>query len=179
MPHFPQALKTVLARSFSDKIAALAESAKMHGPEIGRLIKDESPLTAAKLEKLLSACQDPDDRALLVRAAVRDFVGEAEYQARFCAYTSPPERLHDDLGGPTFHADFPIHPRAAQVLHYIISRLQHDADVEQALILIGKFLELPTEQPQSSKPSLGQAMADMASQIGKAGTGRREKSAGG
>ncbi len=146
--HFTSALQTVLRRSFGDKHAALANNAGMHPPDIGRLLREEVPLTAAKLTKLLAACINSGDRTLLIHAAVRDYVGEDEYQTRFGGYSATPEILHDSLGGPVFQAHFPIHPRAEQVLRYILNRLQHDPDVEQALILLGKFLELPAPFPR-------------------------------
>lgn len=181
MPLFKTALQTVLRRSFGDKRAALAASASMHGTEIGRILSEEAPLTAEKLEKLLSACESPEDRTLLVHAAVRDFVGEDHYRLLTGSgtATAPTDIVQEGLGGPTFHAHFPIHPRAEQVLRYILNRLQSDGDVEQALILVGKFLELPEPmQAPSTSKGLTAAMAEMAAQIDTAGAKRRGKSAG-
>lgn len=145
MAHFTQALKTILDRTFGGKIAALAVGAGMHGPEIGRLIREKAPVTAEKLEKLLTACDADTDRALLVHAAVRDFVGKHEYKARFTGSTEPSESLlREDLGGPVFRAHFPIDPRAEQVLRYLVNNVQSNGDIEDALKLLGKFLELPS-----------------------------------
>jgi hypothetical protein len=155
MAHFTQALKTILDRTFGGKIAALAVGAGMHGPEIGRLIREEAPVTAEKLEKLLTACDADTDRALLVHAAVRDFVGEKEYKARFTG-TEPTESvLREDLGGPVFRAHFPIDPRAEQVLRYLVNNVQSNGDIEDALKLLGKFLELPSLEPVKPKLSSG------------------------
>lgn len=156
MAYFPSVLKQVIDRSFGGKLAALSAAAEMHNTDIGRLIREEVPLTAAKLEKLLSAeGMTEADRALLVHAAVRDFVGEAEYTARFAVPPSPTTELvlREQLRGPHFHSTFPISPRAEQVLRYLINKAGSDADVTTALELLGKFLELPgaTELPGASK----------------------------
>jgi len=178
--HFTTALQTVLRRSFGDKIAALAASAEMHSPDIGKLLREEVPLTAAKLAKLLKACEDPDDRSLLIHAAVRDYVGEEEYQARFCHYKPSTENIvNEGLGGPSFHAQFPIDPRAEQVLRYLVNNVQHNGDVSDALILIGKFLELtPLEQPKPQatpkKNPVQQAMDDIVTQIEASGKPREK-----
>lgn len=144
MAHFTQALKTVLERSFAGKQSAMAVASEMQQADISKLVRDAAPLTADKLEKLLTACEADADRSLLVHSAVRDFVGEKEYKARFSGNVEPSaSTLREDLGGPSFHAYFPIHPRAEQVLRYLVNNVQSNGDIEASLILIGKFLELP------------------------------------
>ena len=145
MAHFTQALKTVLERSFGGKQLAMSIPAGMQNSDISRLLKETVPVTAEKLEKLLTACETYEDRALLIHAAVRDFVGEKEYKARFAGSTALSDSvLREDLGGPIFRAHFPIHPRAEQVLRYLVHNVQSNGDIEDALKLLGKFLELPT-----------------------------------
>lgn len=145
MAHFTQALKTVLDRSFAGKQSAMAAASDMQQADISKLVRDAAPLTAEKLEKLLTACDADTDRALLVHAAVRDFVGKHEYKARFTGSTEPSESLlREDLGGPVFRAHFPIDPRAEQVLRYLVNNVQSNGDIEDALKLLGKFLELPS-----------------------------------
>jgi hypothetical protein len=175
--HFTTALQTVLRRSFGDKIAALAASAEMHSPDIGKLLREEVPLTAAKLAKLLKACEDEDDRSLLIHAAVRDYIGEEEYQSRFCNYQPATEHLvhESSLGGPSFHAQFPIDPRAEQVLRYLVNNVQHNGDVSAALILLGKFLELPAAEPTQKPDVLFKLSIDPPQQAND--SGKRPKSA--
>lgn len=144
MAHFTQALKTVLDRSFAGKQSAMAAASEMQQADISKLVRDAAPLTAEKLEKLLTACETDEDRALLVHAAVRDFVGEREYKARFAGTETSESVLRENLGGPVFRAHFPIDPRAEQVLRYLVNNVQSNGDIEDALKLLGKFLELPT-----------------------------------
>lgn len=179
MAHFTPALKNIIRRSFGDKSTALATAAGMHSPDISRLLREEAPLTAEKLEKLLNACELPEDRTLLVHAAVRDFVGEEQYKSLTGTATAPQQAstVQESLGGPTFQAHFPIHPRAEQVLRYILHRVQSDGDVEQALILLGKFLSLPEPLPSPKEDtptpgaSLYAAMQRTADKIRRAGAG--------
>jgi len=152
MAHFTQALKTVLDRSFSGKQSAMATEG-LQQADISKLIREAAPLTADKLTKIINTCEDDEDRSLLVHAAVRDYVGEDEYQQRFCTYAPSSERLNEGLGGPSFHAQFPIDPRAEQVLRYLVNNVQHNTDVSAALILLGKFLELPAPDSAPTEPT--------------------------
>lgn len=133
----------------------MAASAEMHGPDIGKLLREEVPLTAAKLAKLLAACEDADDRTLLIHAAMRDFIGEEEYQARFCTYKPAQESFLQEstLSGPSFHAQFPIDPVAEQTLHYLVDNAQHSRDVIDALRLLHRILDLPA--PSTATPKSG------------------------
>lgn len=142
MPHFPTALLTVLDRSFSGKQTALAAASTIPQPEIGRLTRGDSPLTAEKLAKLYGAegMTEPDLH-LLSQAAVRDLVGEDAYQ-RYFVERQAESTLRENLGGPEFRGLFPLNPRAEQVIGYIIAHA-HEADTATALELIGKFLALP------------------------------------
>lgn len=186
MALFSQALKTVLDRTFGGKQSALAAASfqvnkedSIEQSDISKLIREAAPLTAEKFDKLLSACENIEDRNLLTHAAARDFLGEEQYKLLTGAHSTPTAIVQESLGGPTFQAHFPINPRAEQVLRYILTRLQQDADVEQALILLGKFLELPEPLPTPTpSKGLAAAMADMAAQIDAAGATKRGKSAG-
>ena len=129
MAHFTQALKTVLTRSFEGKQSALSDAAEMHHTDISRLLKETSPVCPEKLGKILLACSQEKDRAVLLHAAVRDFVGEEAYASHFTR-PSDVDTLREDLGGPVFT---------------IIHRVQHDGSVAEALRLIGHFLELPED----------------------------------
>ncbi len=144
MAHFTQALKTVLTRSFEGKQSALSDAAEMHHTDISRLLKETSPVSPEKLGKILLACSQEKDRAVLLHAAVRDFVGEEAYASHFTR-PSDVDTLREDLGGPVFTATLPIHPYVERVLRYIIHRVQHDGSVAEALRLIGHFLELPED----------------------------------
>lgn len=157
MAHFSQALKTVIDRSFDGKQLALSSEADMQQSDISRLLKETAPLSPEKLEKLLSACSQPKDFALLVHAAVRDFVGEEAYAAQFTR-PSDVNTLRENLGGPVFTAALPIDPYAEQVLRYIIHRVQHDGTVTEALRILGRFLELPDES-STAQPAPDQATA--------------------
>lgn len=151
MTVFQSALKTVLDRRYTGKIAALSAASDMHGTEIGRLINEESPLTAAKLDKLLNAQgMTPGDIQLLSHAAIRDFVGDQVYRQHFIEPT-PETHLREDIGGPSFQSLFPLSPRAEQVLRYIIAHA-HEPDTTTALELLGKFLELPLPTVSQAPP---------------------------
>lgn len=141
MGHFQTALSTVVARSFGEKQTALGVASGLGQSEISRLLRGDTPCTAAKLEKLCAAVPVPD-RTLLVEAAVRDFVPDDVWEE---LYSGPPEERFAlrEGDGTTFHADFPISPRATQVLRYLITHAQSDPDVVDALELLGKFLKLP------------------------------------
>lgn len=144
MAYFTAALQTVIDRTHGGKIAALAAAAGMYGPDIGKLLREEVPLTSAKLAKLLTAeGMSEADQHLLSQSAVRDFVGEDAYRTWF-TQPQPDHYLREDLGGHSFQSLFPLNPRAAQVIAYIVAHA-HEPDTAQALELLGKFLELPTE----------------------------------
>lgn len=143
MSYFSQALKRVLDTSFNGKQQALEHSTGLAASDCGRLIREESPVTAVKLAKLCAASEiSLEDQELLVTAAVRDFVPEALWQKLFHARPAPDAGINDATA-ITIFADFPISPRALQVLRYLVSKAQSDPDVTQALELLGKFLELP------------------------------------
>jgi len=142
MAHFPTALELVLNRTFSGKQTALASASTLPQPEIGRLLRADSPLTADKFAKLYSAESITEaDQHLLSQAAVRDFVGEDAYQ-RYFVERQAESTLREHLGGPEFKGLFPLNPRAEQVIRYIISHA-HEPDTATALELLGKFLALP------------------------------------
>ncbi|NBV88660.1 MAG: hypothetical protein EBR88_03960 [Betaproteobacteria bacterium] len=144
MPYFTSALQTVLDRSFSGKQTALAAACDMQQADISRLLREEAPLSSAKLAKLLNAeGMSEADQHLLSQSAVRDFVGEEAYRTWF-TQPQPDHYLREDLGGHSFQSLFPLNPRAAQVIAYIVAHA-HEPDTAQALELLGKFLELPTE----------------------------------
>lgn len=125
---------------------AMAAQAGMQTSDISRLVREDAPLTPQKLEKLLQACSEKADRTLLIHAAVRDFIGDEEYQSRFAPKASSnSESLTESLGGPVFKSLFPISQRAEQVLRYIINRAGHDSDLSKILEIMGNFLELPKE----------------------------------
>lgn len=149
MAAFSNALTQILNRSFGGKLAALSAVSGIPGPELGRLSREETPLTPPKLQKLLSS---PDistsDRDLLINAAVCDFVGEAEYKARF-----GPKNVDqpDDLGGVIFRSMFPLRPKAARTLRYLVKQAGVDGDVASVLEIVGNMLELPDDDaPQGS-----------------------------
>lgn len=143
MPHFNPALQIVIDRRFGGKQTALAAACDMQQSDISKLMRDEAPLSAAKLEKLLLADgMTPDDIQLLSHAAVRDFVGDEAYHSYFLEPANE-DFLRQDLGGPAFQTLYPISTRAEQVLRYIIAHA-HERDITTALELLGKFLELPT-----------------------------------
>lgn len=148
MSQFATALQTVLTRNYGDKQSALAIASGINQVEVGRLLKDTAPVTADKLQKLLTAeGMTGDDRALLSHAAVRDFVGDDEYKFRFAPSAETKKSgLTESLGGPVFKSLFPLSPRAEQVLRYIINRAGHDNDLSKILELMGNFLELPSPE---------------------------------
>lgn len=142
MAYFTTALETVLNRSFSGKQTALGDASGLHQSEIGRLIREETPLTAAKLAKLYTAEGITEaDQHLLSQAAVRDFVGEDAYQ-RYFVERQAESTLRETLGGPEFRGLFPLNPRAEQVIRHIIAHA-HEPDTATGLELLGKFLALP------------------------------------
>ena len=143
MAAFSNALTQILNRSFGGKLAALAAVCGIPGPELGRLSREETPLTAQKLQKLLSSSEiSSGDRDLLINAAVCDFVGEAEYKARF----GPKNLNHqDDLGGVIFRSMFPLRPKAARTLRYLVKQAGVDGDVASILEIVGNMLELPDD----------------------------------
>lgn len=142
MTHFKPALQTVLDRTHGGKLAALAQASGMHSTDIGRLLKDEAPLTAEKLAKLLRAeGMTENDKHLLTQSAVRDFVGEDAYRAWF-VQPQAESIIREELGGPRFEGLFPLNPRAEQVIRYIVNHA-HEPDTCTALELLGRFLELP------------------------------------
>lgn len=149
MSQFSTALRQCLDRSFAGKIIALASASGLPDPEIGRLLREQTPLTAPKLEKLVTAeGMTADDRTLLVHAAVRDFVGDEEYKNRFAPSAETSKAgLTESLGGPVFRSLFPLSQRAEQVLRYIVNRAGHDNDLSKILELMGNFLELPPPEP--------------------------------
>lgn len=143
MSYFSNALQSVADRTFGGKHTAIAAAADLPSNEIGRIIREETPCTAAKLAKLCSSPEiGPADQELLVTAAVRDFVPEALWQKLFHSRPAPEDGINDS-SAITIFADFPISPRALQVLRYLVTKAQSDPDVTQALELLGKFLELP------------------------------------
>lgn len=144
MAHFTQALQTVLDRTFDGKQSSLSDAAKMPQSDVSRLLNKNAPVSPEKLTKILGACLDPKDRAVLLHAAVRDFVGEEAYASHFTR-PSDIDTLREDLGGPVFTATLPILPYVEQVLRYIIHRVQHDGTVAEALRIIGHFLSLPED----------------------------------
>jgi len=142
MTHFKSALQAVLDRTYGGKIAAFASAADMYGHDIGRLLKDEAPLTAEKLAKLLRAeGMTENDKHLLTQSAVRDFVGEDAYRTWF-VQPQAESIIREELGGPRFEGLFPLNPRAEQVIRYIVNHA-HEPDTSTALELLGRFLELP------------------------------------
>ena len=143
MSYFSQALKRVLDARFNGKQQALEFATGLAASDCGRLIREESPLTAVKLAKLCAAPEiEEADRELLVAAAVRDYVPEALWN-RLYSQQPEPSLVLRETDPLTFFAAFPISPRAAQVLRHLITKAQSDPDVVQALELLGKFLELP------------------------------------
>lgn len=142
MSQFSTALRQCLDRTFGGKIIALASASGLPDPEIGRLLREQTPVTSAKLEKLLTAeGMTTDDRTLLVHSAVRDYVGEQEYAQRF----APKGSQQDDLGGVIFRSMFPLRPKAARTLKYLIQKAGADGDVATVLEIIGNMLELPED----------------------------------
>ena len=142
MPHFTTALQTVIDRSFGGKQTAIAASCGMGQADFSRLLREEAPLTSAKLAKLLSAeGMNENDKHLLAQSAVRDFVGEETYRTWFVEPQNE-NTLREDLGGPRFEGLFPLNPRAEQVIRYIVNHA-HEPDTSTALELLGRFLELP------------------------------------
>ncbi len=155
MSQFSTALTQVLDRSFDGKQMAMAAQAGMQTSDISRLVREDAPLTAQKLEKLLGACVALADRTLLIHAAVRDFVGDTEYMNRFAPTEEVSKAgLTESLGGPVFKSLFPLSPRAEQVLRYIINRAGHDNDLSKILELMGNFLELPPPIPGADVEAL-------------------------
>lgn len=167
MSQFSTALRQCLDRSFAGKIIALASASGLPDPEIGRLLREQTPLTSAKLEKIVKAeGMTSDDRTLLVHAAVRDYVGDDEYQTRFAPKSKRgAESLTDSLGGPVFQSLFPLSARAEQVLRYIINRAGHDSDLSKMLELMGNFLELPAPEPGAD---VEQAIDEVSKEISSA-----------
>lgn len=163
MSHFSTALSQVLDRSFDGKQLAMAAQAGMQTSDISRLVREDAPLTPQKLEKLLLACAASPDRTLLVHAAVRDFIGDEQYLARFAPKAKTgAESLTESLGGPVFQSLFPLSARAEQVLRYIINRAGHDSDLSKMLELMGNFLELPAPEPGAD---VEQAIDDVTKEI--------------
>ena len=145
MSYFSNALQTVVDRTFGGKHTAISVAADLASNEIGRLVREETPCTAAKLAKLCAAPEIGEtDRELLVTAAVRDFVPDELWKRLFSQRPEPSmESVLRETEPLTFFAAFPISPRAAQVLRHLITKAQSDPDVVSALELLGKFLELP------------------------------------
>lgn len=151
MSYFSTALQTVVDHSFGGKHSALSFAATLPGPEIGRLIREDTPLTPAKLVKLCSADALPlEDKRALCIAAVHDLVPDPHWSEMFGPASDPCGRLRE---APPFsyQGTAPLPPRAAQVLEYLITRAERDPDVVQALELLGRFLELrePSDPPSS------------------------------
>lgn len=143
MSYFSNALDAVVRRSFGGKLTALGQASGIDSSEIGRLIREITPLTIAKLTKLCEAVEVPDDdKRLLCTSAVRDLVPEPFWSRLFGPKAEQPSRVQEPAPFE-FHGTSPVQPRAAQVLRYLIAQAEKDPDVVQALILLGKFLELP------------------------------------
>lgn len=148
MPYFNPALQVVIERRYGGKQTALAAASEMPQSDISKLLRDEAPLSAAKLEKLINAQgMTSSDVQLLSHAAIRDFVGDDIYRDHFIEAT-PEAHLREDIGGASFQSLFPLSPRAEQVLRYIIAHA-HEPDTTTALELLVKFLELPPPEPET------------------------------
>lgn len=142
MSYFSTTLQEVLQRTYDGKQTALASSSGLEQSEISRLLRENSPCTAAKLAKLCDAPDMPlDDQRTLCVAAIHDLLPPRLWQILFEGEKSLAEQLRDSQG---FHYvgthKLPAYPD--QVLRYLLENAQHDPDVTKALELLGKFMEI-------------------------------------
>jgi hypothetical protein len=147
MSYFSTALKEVLDSTFQSKQKAFGEATGIDQAEISRLLREVTPCSAAKLDKLCqSKTLTENDRVTLIMAAIRDYVPENMWKKLFAQGANPAatsEQVSDDTQWKTVEYYGHIPPRSLQIIRYLVERAQHDADVISALDLIGKFLKLP------------------------------------